>query len=177
MVHFTDYFPTLLEAAGLDATEHAATPELPIDGVNVLPTLRGDSRHEEPTRCWQWNRYEPVITSNAAIRDGDWKLVRPAIGEAMAVPDIRHLRTSMYETEYFIENGIFEGGPDRKIPDPPPAELYNIAEDPLEADDRAAREPERATRLLSKLEAWFQSVEADRASIDDEWVLNDESGW
>jgi hypothetical protein len=83
----------------------------------------------------------------------------------------------MYETEYFIENGIFEGGPDRTIPDPPPAELYNIAEDPLEADDRAAREPERATRLLSKLEAWFQSVEADRASIDDEWVLNDESGW
>ena len=142
-----------------------------------MPTLRGEPGRVERRRCWQWNRYEPVVTSNAAIRNGDWKLVRPAIAEAMAVPDIRHLRTSMYETEYFIENGIFAGGPERTIPEPPPAELYNIADDPLEEHDLAAAEPERVSSLLAELERWFESVEADRRSIDDEWILNDGSGW
>jgi hypothetical protein len=41
------------------------------------------------------------------MRDGDWKLVRPAIREAMAVPDVYWLAVSMYGPEYFIHNGIF----------------------------------------------------------------------
>jgi arylsulfatase A len=202
MVHFTDYLPTILAAAGVENRSGgpgSADPDtagietaapcggpgvlesgdgcLPIDGTNVLPVLRGESGEVCTSRCWQWNRYSPIISCNAAIRDGDWKLVRPVIREAMQVPDIKHLHTSMYNTEYFIENGIFKGGPERDIPDPPPAELYNIAEDPLEETDTAAQHPDLVKRLADKLEKWFEEVEKDRKSIDDEWIVNPESGW
>ena len=76
MVHMTDWFPTLLAAAGVEGRGHLA-PTLPLDGVNVLPVLRGEPGQVETRRFWQWNRYQPDITSNAAMRDGDWKLVRP----------------------------------------------------------------------------------------------------
>lgn len=187
LVHFTDYFPTLLAAAGIDEQSWSrigsgagvAGAQVDVDGINVLATLRGESHHTAPVRCWQWNRYDPIISSNAAIRDGDWKLVRPAIAETMQVPDIRHLRTSMYETEFFIERGIFTGSPDREIPEPPAPELYNIAVDPLEQTDLAESEPARVRSLINKLESWFESVERDRRTIDDAWRVqpDDPSGF
>ncbi|MBN1558158.1 MAG: sulfatase-like hydrolase/transferase [Lentisphaerae bacterium] len=173
MVHFVDWLPTLLAMAG------AAVPRdnLPLDGVGVLPVLRGEPGETCTERCWQWNRYAPVGSSNAAIRDGDWKLVRPAIPETMTVPDVRHLQTSMYDPEYFIQHGIFKGGPERDIPPPPPPELFNIAEDPLERRDVSGAHPDRVHALSAKLDAWFESVEADRRTIADPWRLNPESGW
>lgn len=173
MAHFTDYLPTILAAAGADERLGPAR----IDGMNLLPVVRGERSDSITRRFWQWNRYSPVITSNAAVRDGDWKLVRPAIAEAMAVPDLQHLNTSMYEPEYFLEHGIFRGDPARDIPPPPPAELYHIADDPLEQHDRAADESATVERLTRDLEAWFAEVEAERATIDDEWVVNAEAGW
>ncbi|TMM16814.1 MAG: hypothetical protein E6G01_07685, partial [Actinobacteria bacterium] len=80
LVHLTDWFPTLLAAAGIPASDG---PNL--DGVNVLPLLQGEPAEVPPTRFWQWNRYQPVAECNAAMRDGHWKLVRPALPEAMEV--------------------------------------------------------------------------------------------
>ena len=164
MVHFCDWLPTLLSAVGVDVPGN-----LQLDGVDVLPVLRGeDGRQTCTRRFWQWNRYTPLVTCNAAMRDGGWKLVRPAIREAMQVPDLHWLRVSMYEPEHFIDNGIIRGpDPDREVPPPPPAELYNIAEDPLERENLAAAHPERVRRMVRALEAWFEQVEADRATIDD----------
>ncbi|HOU89771.1 MAG TPA: hypothetical protein PLU22_01935, partial [Polyangiaceae bacterium] len=48
--------------------------------------VRGQARAERPKRFWQWNRYTPLAVCNAAVRDGDWKLVRPGIAEAFAAP-------------------------------------------------------------------------------------------
>ena len=171
MVHFTDWFPTLLAAAGLEVPEELRTDgERPLDGVNVLPVLRGEGGEVCTRRFWQWNRYTPLIECNAAIRDGDWKLVRPVIREAMDVPDIKWLHVSMYETEHFIENGVIqEPDPPRDVPAPPPAELYNIADDPLERHNLAETEPARARKMLTELETWFEHVEADRRSIEDVW--------
>ncbi len=165
MVHFTDWFPTLLAAAGVPVPAH-----LRLDGVNVLPILRGEPGQVETRRFWQWNRYTPLVTCNAAIRDGDWKLIRPAIREAMEVPDIQWLRVSMYEPEHFERTGITRRpDPPRDVPPPPPPELYNIAEDPLEQRNLAAEHPERVRTLLAALEAWFAEVEVERATIDDRW--------
>ena len=76
----------------------------------------------------------------------------------------------MYEPEHFIENGVIqEPDPPRQVPAPPPPELYNIAEDPLEKNNVADKQPERVTRMLRELETWFEEVEADRAAIDDKW--------
>ena len=165
MVHFCDWFPTLLDAVGVEVPK-----EPKIDGVNVLPVLQGERGKVETRRFWQWNRYTPLVTCNAAMRDGDWKLVRPAIKEAMAVPDIQWLEVSMYEPEHFITNGVIRGpDPRREVPAPPPPELYNIAEDPLEQHNLADRHPDRVHRMLCDLDTWFEDIEADRAKIDDEW--------
>jgi arylsulfatase A len=191
MVHFTDYLPTLLAAvdsassnraaAGSDNPDRVspwgAAPELPLDGINVLPVLQGWGGKTVTRRCWQWNRYTPVIESNAAIRDGEWKLVRPAVPAVMHVPDIEHLNTSMYSPEYFVEHGVFVGTPEREIGTPPPPELYNIACDPLERTNRAGSEPELVRTLSAELERWFESVETDRRSISDGWIVNPEDGW
>ena len=157
MVHFADWFPTLLAL-----TDIQAPSLLPLDGINILPVLRGETRHGYPPRYWQWNRYQPVVTSNAAVRDGDWKLVRPTQKEAMQVPDIHWLPVSMYGPEYFIQNGIFKNAePLRDLPEPVAPELYNIAEDPLEGENLAAQYPEVARALLRKLENWFEEVERE----------------
>jgi arylsulfatase A len=165
MVHFTDWFPTLLDAAGLEVPTDPA-----IDGVNVLPVLRGEDGQVCTRRFWQWNRYAPLVECNAAMRDGPWKLVRPAIREAMQVPDAMWLQVSMYGPEHFIHQGLITDPlPPREVPPPPPAELYNVADDPLERSNLAEAEPERAGRMLTGLETWFAEVEAERRTIDDAW--------
>ena len=83
MAHFTDWFPTLLSLADVDVPA-----ELALDGVDIAPVLRGEGGGSYPQRCWQWNRYVPLGTCNAAIRDGAWKLLRPRIAEAMEVSPV-----------------------------------------------------------------------------------------
>ncbi len=67
----TDLFPTLLEAAGVDPAAAVG----PLDGVNVLKLLRGESL---PTRTLYW--HFPNYTNQGgrpagAIREGNWKLI------------------------------------------------------------------------------------------------------
>jgi arylsulfatase A len=163
MTHMTDWFTSLAAIGGGEVPRDRT-----IDGWDVSPLLSGGPCEVNTRRFWQWNRYTPLVECNAGMRDGDWKLVRPAIGEAMAVPDIHWLQTCMYEHEYFIEHGIItEPDPPRDVPPPPPAELYNLADDPLEQNDLAAEQPERASKMLRELETWFEEVETERATIED----------
>jgi len=165
MVHMTDWLPTICGMVGAEPPS-----ERKLDGVDVLPALRGEEANVVTRRFWQWNRYTPLATCNAAFRDGDWKLIRPVIKEAMAVPDIEWLKVSMYEPEHFIENGVIqEPDPPREVPRPPPPQLYNIADDPMEKTDLAGRHPERVSKMLRELETWFEEVDAERRAIDDEW--------
>jgi arylsulfatase A-like enzyme len=165
MVHMTDWLPTICSMVGAEPPR-----DRKLDGVDVLPALRGESYKTCTRRFWQWNRYTPLVTCNAAMRDGDWKLVRPAIREAMAVPDIQWLHVSMYDYEHFVRNGVIrEPDPPREVPPPPPPELYNIARDPLEQHNLAAQDPDRVLRMLRELETWFEEVDAERRSMDDKW--------
>ncbi len=154
MAHFTDWFPTLLNMAGLDAPA-----ELALDGFDILPALRGESAGVYPQRFWQWNRYRPVGACNAAMRDGDWKLLRPAILEAMQVSqqDTAHDHAVKYFPELY-DDVIAEPEPARTIPAPPPALLFNIAEDPFEQHDLAATQPQKAAAMEAELERWFIDV-------------------
>ncbi|MGZ8764531.1 MAG: sulfatase-like hydrolase/transferase [Acidimicrobiia bacterium] len=166
LVHFTDWLPTLLAAADVTVPADLAG-DLALDGVNVLPLLQGEPMEMPPIRFWQWNRYTPVGESNAAMRDGPWKLVRPAISETMEVApgDLMIDAALKINPDAFTE--ISTGPePERDVPDPPAPQLFDIIRDPFEEHDLAASEPARVARMVTELETWFESVEADRARAD-----------
>jgi arylsulfatase A len=172
LVHFTDWMPTLLAMCGLNRPQGPA-----LDGGDISRLVRGEPLQRDPEQYWQWNFYLPDIGSNAAMRQGDWKLVRPMIAgtrffnrenfltaedaaraAAFVEADLKHKENPAAITRTLPV-------PRLKTFEPEPVELYNLAEDPGEQNDLAAQEPDRARRMLRRLETWFEQVETDRASI------------
>ncbi len=74
VAHIIDIMPTMMELAAVeypvnwDGQSHA----VPV-GLSLLPALRDPSRRAPRRLCWQWR-------SAAAIRQGNWKLVRAKAG-------------------------------------------------------------------------------------------------
>lgn len=65
----TDVMPTILEATGVAyPSEHRGREILPLEGRSMLPAWRGKGM---PPATLYWEH-----TGNAAVRRGDWKLVR-----------------------------------------------------------------------------------------------------
>ena len=66
-----DFFPTLLELAGLPIE-----PSNHVDGVSLVPLLKGETTMEHPPLVWHYPHYHgSTWTPGASIRDGDWKLI------------------------------------------------------------------------------------------------------
>jgi len=164
-IHYCDWLPTLMHAVGAEPPG-----DLALDGVDALDAIRGEATMSDKPRFWQWNRYTPVGTSNAAMRDGDWKLVRPRLAASMWLTegDLAMDHELKYEQDKHEEIARTPE-PEREIPSPLPRQLYNLAHDPLERRDLADAEPERTARMLRQLETWFDEVEAERRSIEDVW--------
>ena len=173
--HFTDWLPTLASLCDIDIINN-----LPLDGYDITNQLKGEKLKEQPRRFWQWNFYYPSISTNAAIRDGDWKLIRPMIKGTRYYnnKDLHVSQEDTNRTAAFIEadikhkenpNSIIDllEIPNIKYPDAEKPELYNLYCDPGEKFDVANQNPEIVSRLLKELETWFESVENDRKSIDD----------
>jgi arylsulfatase A-like enzyme len=67
----TDFYPTMLELAGL-----RADPEQPADGLSLVPLLRGRETLSRPALYWHYPHYHgSAWKPGAAIRQGSWKLV------------------------------------------------------------------------------------------------------
>lgn len=117
-VHVFDIFATAAAAAGVE-------PPRPLDGVDLVPFVRGAKRGPPHERLfWVYNdhadwrrtdRDTNLARRLLAVREGDWKL-------------------------------ILEG-------DAPP-QLFDLASDPGEARDRAAAEPGRVDALRRAINAW-----------------------
>ncbi|MCK4872929.1 MAG: sulfatase [Phycisphaerales bacterium] len=123
-----DLFPTLLEIAGV-----AKPPEKLLDGVSLVPLMRGKASLPHRALFWHFPCYlqgdHPDshdrgwrTTPCGAVREGDWKLI-----------------------EYF------EGGE---------LELYNLANDIGERNNLAAKRPEKARELHALLRNWRRQVQA-----------------
>ncbi len=128
VIHFTDVLPTLI-----DLCELKAPSDLKLDGGSLAPVLSGEQKGLPGQRFWQWNRKVPRYSHNAAVREGDWKLVRPYV--TRSIPKKKSKR---------------------------PVVLYNLASDPTESRDVAGEHPERVSRMAADLEAWAKEIEEDR---------------
>lgn len=66
----TDFYPTLLELAGLPPR-----PQQHVDGVSLVPLLKGGQLARGPL-FWHYPRYgNQGGAPGGAVRDGDWKLI------------------------------------------------------------------------------------------------------
>jgi arylsulfatase A-like enzyme len=68
----TDFYPTLLELAGLPLK-----PEQHLDGVSLAPLLRGAATQRGKPLFWHYPHYgNQGGAPYGAVRDGDWKLIQ-----------------------------------------------------------------------------------------------------
>ena len=173
--HFTDWLPTLAAMCSIDIVGGEA-----LDGYDLSPQLQGERLQTPPRRFWQWNFYYPSVSTNAAVRDGNWKLVRPMIAGTRYYqnPDLYVSDEDAVRTAAFIEADVKHKEnpaaitellevPNIKYPPAEAPELYNLDVDPGEQFNVTDQHPDTTQRLLTELETWFESVEADRKSIDD----------
>jgi arylsulfatase A-like enzyme len=66
-----DFFPTMLDLAGLPAM-----PKQHADGVSITPLLAGKDALNDRTFFWHYPHYHgSTWKPGASIRDGDWKLI------------------------------------------------------------------------------------------------------
>jgi len=161
MIHFTDWFPTILDICGIKTTSGLKK----LDGKNILPLLKGE-RLDYGTRFWQWNRLYPVRTSNIAMRDGKWKLLRPPVPETMKFPQKfgEIDREYTYHPEKFTDI-LHDPLPEFTITGENPPQLFNIEDDPFETEDLASEHPEIVEKMDIETSVWFDEVEAERMSI------------
>jgi arylsulfatase A len=160
LIHFTDWLPTLSSWAGIKQP-----PNLRLDGYDVSALLQGQKPEQEPRRFWQWTSYHPVANVNAAMRDGEWKLVRPHVAIPFASAADEELQAHYVELDIAykyqpeqvpsIRTDLL---PRRLSPILPPPELYNIGADPGEQHNLAQQEPQRVAQMLDALEIWYADV-------------------
>lgn len=67
----TDFYPTILQLAGLPLR-----PKLHVDGVSLLPLLKGGNKLEREAIYWHYPHYSNQGgMPGGAVRMGDWKLI------------------------------------------------------------------------------------------------------
>lgn len=115
----TDFYPTLLELAGLPAK-----PKQHLDGKSLVSVLKDSkSKLDRPSLFWHYPHYSNQGGfPGGAIRTGDYKLIE------------------RYE--------------DGRVT------LYNLAEDPGEKTDLAAKHPEKVATMRADLHKWYKQVDA-----------------
>ena len=69
-----DFFPTLLELAGADKSASRTA----VDGVSLVPLLRGEAVTPHPELFWHYPHYwnGGKISPYSVAHVGDWKLIR-----------------------------------------------------------------------------------------------------
>jgi arylsulfatase A-like enzyme len=118
-----DLFPTVLAAAGAKAE-----PGWKLDGVDLLPYLRGE-KTDAPHATLYWR-----FGGQMAVRSGDWKLVKAVTGGGRAGGGGAASRR---------EKATAEG-----------AKLFNLKDDPGEQTDLAAKHPETVKELAARWRKW-----------------------
>jgi arylsulfatase A-like enzyme len=138
----SDYYPTVLAALGLDPSRVGGRLQ-PIDGVNIMPLIEG--RPMERTAPIAFEHAD-----RAALIETRYKLiqVRRRPGQKREGRDGGG-----------AESGVDGGAVAEEL-------LFDLAADPGETTDVAARHPETVRRMADALARWRASCERSRAEGD-----------
>jgi len=139
-----DIMPTAVAVAG-----GSMPTDRPIDGVNLMPYLTG-KQTAPPHEVLFWR-----MGPQAAVRKGDWKLIRHEGAATASQPAARAARKSRpgakrqpATDEEAASRGPAGIGPAGSV------HLYNLAKDIHEDNDLAAQNPEKVKELSAALDAW-----------------------
>ena len=81
-----DFFPTICEAAGLDAPGDRA-----IDGVSIMPLLTRTGSLKRDAVYWHFPHYRGNdVVPYSIVRAGDWKLIKRYQGKTYELFDLRN---------------------------------------------------------------------------------------
>ena len=164
-----DIYPTLLAITGATVKNQP-----PLDGVNVLPIIGGDvSAKRGPMGFWDYPGRGISTPSDAWMKE---LYKAQQAGEDPGHPERLRLDagkvTKRYPTDAFNGHSAWldwpwkihriEKGGKVKI------ELYNLADDPMEATDLASKDDHQArvAKMTSALEEWLGSVTASLNGAD-----------
>jgi arylsulfatase A len=128
-----DVLPTVCGLLGLKK------PGRHLDGTDLTPILTGKSQGWERKQplFWHLQRSRPIV----AMRDGDYSLV--------AEPDYELSKNNMFQESWIpkIRSGGYRN-----------YQMFNLADDPQQTTDIAAKNPELLKQLKSKLLKINQSI-------------------
>jgi arylsulfatase A-like enzyme len=130
-LHAVDWGPTILDSAGVKPSGK------PFDGASRLGLFTGGTDHPSPARFWCCNYAYFTSLSNAAMREGDWKIHRPRIVSL---------------------NRWGSREPDPPVPEPEPWQLFNLEEDPGEKVNLAEKYPERIERMVRQFDLLWEEA-------------------
>jgi len=166
VAHFIDIVPTLVDLCHLDVSENTKNK---LDGRSLEKVIKSGTELNTPTAYfWQWNRGVPYYTHNAAVREGQWKLVRPVINDAVVLPSDGIMRSydSVKQKELLRHlSGAVGFLPESESTRTPL--LYNLKEDPTESIDLSREYPSIYSSLKVKLEDWSREMEFSRNQYRD----------
>ena len=127
-----DVTPTALAVAG-----GTPAPDKPLDGVNLMPYLTG-KQSGQPHEALFWR-----MGDQAAVRIGDWKLIRVK-GGGDAKPQQYRRPTATSPAGAKGVAGVGSAG----------VQLYDLARDIHEDRDLAAQKPDKVKELTAALDRW-----------------------
>jgi uncharacterized sulfatase len=147
-VHVIDFYPTLLEAAGIQRPQGHS-----LDGMSLLPLLRKTGRFGRDTLFWYMPLYDMLwgATPCAVVRQRDWKLIE-YFGDYVPVED----REQVHLDQYHLGRRL---------------ELYNLKEDLGETTNLAEKRPDVTAKLERMLLDWMRSVNAPVPEVNPQYDL------
>ena len=134
----TDFYPTLLEMAGIPLRK-----EQHLDGVSIVPLCRGTTDLTRDAVFWHHPHYSTTAVPCSAIRQGPWKLVK-------------------FYSDYqrvWQPDGT-GGGKVVETRDPNLLQLYNLREDLGEEKDLASSMSRKVTELHALLLEHLRQTQA-----------------
>ena len=179
MAQWTDFLPTLLEAAGGKAPAD-------LDGRSFLPVLRGAARaHRDRIFTTHANDNRMNVYPSRAVRDDRWKYLRNLHPEFAFTTHLDLVTGTLGQRAFFSSwETAAQKDPQaaailQRYHARPAEELYDLTTDPHEQHDLAA-DPQHAktlARLRADLDAWMKTQGDQQAVLAAPRLLSDPNSY